>query len=329
LLTSCTTVAVTKKGAVGFNRVFADARNEVLLLNILRARDGEPLQFSTVSTVSGAMRPEMKLTGGLDNLILGAANVFNPAGEFGFRNPSITIAPLETKEFRQGMAKPVSIEFVDELLAEGWDSATVLHLVVDKFDCELKDSKGTVSGPQLATVEFANAASWSRPDNSSKADFGEPIRVTAAEGAKILREGVGEGVTVEMVAPKQTDAPGTVGLKFIKKKPAKFIVKNVPCGAITKDLFADQLIMRSPLGMIKHLGAIVRGGGSNPYFKVIQNSKIPQNALVGTRFRHNLYYIEQGGNSPQTLAVLAEIIGFQTTDASLNASKPTLTVSQD
>jgi hypothetical protein len=81
--------------------------------------------------------------------------------------------------------------------------------------------------------------------------------------------------------------------------------------------------------MIKHLGAIVRGGGSNPYFKVIQNSKIPQNALVGTRFRHNLYYIEQGGNSPQTLAVLAEIIGFQTTDASLNASKPTLTVSQD
>ena len=331
LLTSCTTVAATKKGAVGFNRVFADARNEVLLLNILRARDGEPLQFSTISTVSGNMRPDMKVTGGLDNLILGAANVFNPAGEFGFRNPTITIAPLETKEFRQGMMKPVKIEFIEELINEGWDPKTVFHLVIAGIKC------GDAKKGHEFVAQFAENAEWETavkkaPDKSPEAPA-KSVAVTAAEATKMLREGAGDSVELEIVDSQPGDAANTVRVQFNKPKPQTFLLdrNSRVCGDSVAELPAKNLVLRSPSGMIQYLGELVgKGSGGNAYFRVLQaRDRIPQGVLVGTRFSHNLYYVAHDGHSPQTLALLAEIIGFQTTDASLNASKPTLTVSQD
>jgi hypothetical protein len=121
---------------VSFNRVFADARNEILLLNILRAEYNDPQQFSTISSVTGNMRPQMSVTGTLDNLIIGATKVFNPSGQFALRNPSVTIGPLETKEFRAGMMKPVTAQFVDDLLGQGWSRPVVLHLVLSAVICK-------------------------------------------------------------------------------------------------------------------------------------------------------------------------------------------------
>ena len=331
LLTSCTTVAMTKKGAVGFNRVFADARNEVLLLNILRAKDGEPLQFSTISTVSGNMRPDMKVTGGLDNLFIGAAKVFNPAGEFGFRNPTITIAPLETKEFRQGMMKPVKIEFIEELINEGWDPKTVFHLVVAGIKCG--DAK---KGPEFM-AQFAESAEWKTavkkdPDKPAEAPA-KSVAVTAAEATKMLREGAGDSVELEIVESLAGDGPNTVRVQFNKPKPQTFLLDRHSrvCGDAVAELPAKNLILRSPSGMIQYLGKLAGNeSGGNAYFQVVKApGRIPQDVLVGTRFRHNLYYVPRDGKAPTTMALLAEIIGFQTMDASLNASKPTLTVSQD
>jgi hypothetical protein len=107
------------------------------------------------------------------------------------------------------------------------------------------------------------------------------------------------------------------------------------CGSNVRSLNPDQLVFRSPEAMIKYLGALARRrpAGGNDYFKIVGPiDRIPADALLGTRFRGNLYYVPNERNDEnryeyaETLALLAEIIGFQTTNAELNASKPTVTV---
>lgn len=321
VIAGCTSVGATKRGAVGYNRVFADARNEVLLLNILRARDGEPQQFSTISTVTGNMRPEMKLAAELDNLIAGATKIFKPSAEYGLRNPSVTIAPLETKEFRRGMVKPVEINLIDQLLNAGWPQPVVLHLALAGVRCDPK----SVMVPEPLPAEFPRSATWRRIGDAEATNVGRAIRVPAAEGAKMLREGAGDGLKLELAKSEQGDPEGTIRLQFKQPAPGKITVQMAGlCSG--RAIGPDNLVMRSPVGMIIYLGTLAKAGG-NEFFSVKQGP-IPRNALVGTRFRGQLYYVPPDPQPARTLSLLAEIIGFQTTDATLESSKPTLTVPQ-
>lgn len=301
-LSACTTVDATRRGAVAYNRAFDDARNQILLLNILRARDGYPQQFSTISTVTGSMRPEMSVTGALENIILGGAEVFKPSGTFGFRNPSVTITPLETKEFRTGMMKPITPEFVGELLAQGWTPAVVQNLTVDG----MRTIASKPLGPTVPRI----------------------VTVKADEGLKMLREGAGKGYEVELVS--SADDKLTVAIK----KASATCVSGLPmfndCG-----LHGIQAKLRSPAAMVQFLAKSLQGTPinhppTNPYFRVINAGvRAPANTLISTHYRQQAYYIEANDrHSLETLALLAEIIGFQTTDATLGASKPALTVSQ-
>ncbi|MEA3052898.1 MAG: hypothetical protein QOG72_1801, partial [Sphingomonadales bacterium] len=54
-LGGCALSQATPKIALDYNRDFADSRNEMLLLNVLRAAAREPLQFSTMGTVQGTV----------------------------------------------------------------------------------------------------------------------------------------------------------------------------------------------------------------------------------------------------------------------------------
>lgn len=299
---ACTTVDATRRAAVSYNRAFDDARNQILLLNILRARDGYPQQFSTISTVTGPMRPEVGLTGGLDNLLLGAAKVFNPAGSFGFRNPGVTITPLETKEFRKGMMSPVTAEFVNHLLAQGWTPAVVENL--------------TTSG--LATRE-PNA-----PSRGAE-QVVKTISLGAGDGIKMLREGAGPGYKVELIgSPKE----GADKVTLVVKRAADPCTKRLPTWSDC-ELSRHQTVFRSPAGMLQFLAKSLEGGTpKNAYFRVIQGGvRPPVDALISTHFKQRAHYIqEHDRHSLETLALLAEIIGFQTTDATLNAGKPAIAV---
>ena len=69
---------------------------------------------------------------------------------------------------------------------------------------------------------------------------------------------------------------------------------------------------------------------SNDFFEIrTAFGRTPDWALVGARYRDQVYVVPRQGRSAETLALLAEIIGFQTTNAQLNASKPAVTVSSE
>jgi hypothetical protein len=321
----CTSAGATRRGIVTFNNVFSDARNEILLLNILRARDGEPLQFSTVSNVNGNMRAQIGLAGGLDNLLLGAAETFNPSGTVTLRNPTVTIAPLETKEFREGMIKPIDTSVVDQLLQAGWPRDVVLNLVIGGIQCDPK------SPPDTDIVRVGNIArrvEWRAVSLKTEKPVVRNVRMSPAEAAKALREGAGEGIklSIDKDSPPTADSV-TVQFKTPEKE-TKFILvgKQNICSSLA--LETDHIVFRSPLGMVRYLGSLSRI--NDPYFRVFRVVRgVPGPALVSTMFKQTRFYVPNGELSGQTLAVLAEIIGFQTTNATLNASKPTVTVPAD
>src|SRR5436309_8974651 len=95
-LTGCAATTTTNKVAVDYNRIFASSRDEVLVNNILRASAREPLQFSTMGTVTGGVRNSGSITIPFTNLIGGKEGLtISPSGTLNDGiNPAVTIVPL-------------------------------------------------------------------------------------------------------------------------------------------------------------------------------------------------------------------------------------------
>lgn len=287
LLAGCSTIETAQRQAVRYNSAFSNARNEILLLNILRATHREPLQFSTISTVTGPMRGNISVTSAFE-WVFHDNDKLTPGGGFTFRDPAITLTPLDTKEFRQGMMKEIEPEYFAGLLDQGWTPDVVLNLVAyGAIKCTAEPE------PDAATI-------W----------------VSAADAAKILKEGGGKEAKIKLASPL---ASSNDRVKVTFSAPAKSTVKTSLCPGGVIDVEATRF--RSPLGMILFLGT----GKSSEYMQIRQGR--PQEPpFVSTLYRNATYYIPRDEKSAETLALLAEIIGFATTNAELSASKPTVTV---
>lgn len=340
VLGACTTVQATHRGAVAYNRAFADARNELLLLNILRASVNEPLQFSTISGVSGPMRAALTGTTGLDNFLLGPADVLKLGGGLGFRNPSVNIAPLDTKEFRQGMMRPVSLQLVDELLAQGADQAALLHLVVGAVECPGAGVRVNTGTTTLAPIFEDAARTTIKWDVVSKdGDFMHSFVVPANEAAKLLKEGAGDGAALSLANRRlQPTDDKFVRLELRKASSTRVVGStfNKVCGA-NAPIGSEKLLLRSPEGMVSFLGALHRNFPHSKFFNIRRPGgrlAVREDAPIRTRFKDALYYIasraEAGEEDKtlQTLSILTGILAMQTTDATLQSSKPILTIPQ-
>lgn len=296
---ACSTVQSAQRQAVRYNSAFSNARNEILLLNVLRAKNGEPLQFSTISTVTGSMRGNISITTGLE-AVFGGDDKLTPGGGFTFRDPSVTLTPLDSKEFRQGMMNAVNAGYYAELLRQGWDYEVVRNLVVANLSCvSVNDQKSSVR-----------------------------VWVSGADAAEMLREGAGKGTKLEII-PSSAKGDDKVLLQFTTERSSPEVAEVsstvCPTGAMNPKVSR----FRSPLEMINYLGR--HASDSYDYLRLKSAPRrVPEPALVATAYGGYMYYIDDGDRkSAQTLALLAEIIGFQTTNAELNASKPAITLSTE
>jgi hypothetical protein len=128
--------------AVGFNRQAANARNEVLLLNIMRAAFREPLQFSDVASVTGTaqttggLAANLPLLGQSDGL--GRLYPLNPS--FSVQSgPSFAVNILNTKEFYQGLLTPISPRTLDLFQTQSIPPALLFTLFVSEIDLRTAD----------------------------------------------------------------------------------------------------------------------------------------------------------------------------------------------
>ena len=205
-LSGCAAMTTTSKVAIDYNRIFAKSRDEVLVTNILRASAREPMQFSTMGTVSGTVRNSGSLTVPLTNLIGGTSGLtISPSTTVNDGiNPTVSILPLSNKEFTEGILKAVTPETVNFFLNQGWDPEFVLTLVVGGVVCPNggvtlfrgdKDDRFTNFAEMIGAVEGLPI----RP--KSKVAKLDPVRMSSKEAVAFLKDGVGKGWKVESIKP--------------------------------------------------------------------------------------------------------------------------------
>ena len=239
-LAGCAAITNTNKVAVDYNRVFAKSRDEVLVTNILRASAREPLQFSTMGTVTGTVRNSGDIKLALPSLIGAGATILSP--EFSVNegiNPSVSIIPLSDKEFTEGVLKSVSLETMGFFVSEGWDPEFLLTVLVGGVVCPdgvIVPNRGVYPDEKDAKIHYDDfvemfEAVGQRPFIiEGKAQPFTTIRMPEKDAAAVLKDGVGEGRSIDGV---KRIGGGNVEITIVKDGARK--LTNISTDNICKD----------------------------------------------------------------------------------------------
>jgi hypothetical protein len=110
------------------------ASNQIILLNILYARDGAPLHFSELSQIRGQLTASTSASTTFPFGVIGHANPsprdLATIGATVSTSPSFDIVSLDTKDFTAGVMSPVTPDAIRFFLNEGIDYRMVLMLLV-------------------------------------------------------------------------------------------------------------------------------------------------------------------------------------------------------
>jgi hypothetical protein len=133
-LGGCSLGGVISAHGVGYNLTVEDASNTLLVLNVLRARDGAPMHFTTLPQIRGSLSATGAV--GLDlpgNPNAGALQVLN-LGVAGGASPSFDVATLDTREFTRGILEPIEIRLFKYLWDRDFPEQLLFYLLVSKFE---------------------------------------------------------------------------------------------------------------------------------------------------------------------------------------------------
>lgn len=188
LLTSaagCALPSTVQRLGADYNSAVAGLSDELTLLNIVRAREGLPLHYTTFGRLSGSLtvrgsaslntqlresaptdlrsRTTTNATTGTtiaevaSRSVLSGGTLFSPTmGLEVNTGPSFDISVLDTQEFFQGILTPVPVGVINSLLLSGYDSATLLGLLAARVELRLKQEvPGLVArrGDLLLSIE--------------------------------------------------------------------------------------------------------------------------------------------------------------------------------
>lgn len=283
--TACSTLEPAAESsvasAVDYNRAFARARDEITVLNILRASERQPLQFSTISSVQGGLKTGTSVKIPFTNIIAGGVNSISPEITITSRNPAVSIVPLATKEFIRGMSRPIEAELIDDLLAQGWKKEVVLPLVVGGVVCahdpaahqdksadfiKLNDGEdGERDAAFLRVLTGKNTFTLTAPPTVAT------LRVTSKDALSFLKDGVGSSYAIQSVTPIATGNGGAEEALVKVVAPGKVQVAGLDFSAICGPAGAkgalhhdaatggpanekQGVILRSVLSMFRYLG---------------------------------------------------------------------------
>lgn len=171
MLTGCAFEPALTAKIVDYNRVFEDASNSVLLLNILRAKDRKPLHFSVVQ----AFTPTLSGTGELSLNIPLNPTAYTSLGittrASATTQNQATIAAENAKKFMQGLTRPIPIEVIDHYWQQRWPPELLWTLFIGKVEIVPVDKNGDdVKNPRdqqkdALVCVVANSAFRTKPSN--------------------------------------------------------------------------------------------------------------------------------------------------------------------
>jgi hypothetical protein len=152
LLNGCTFADKMADQAIQANEAVQRANTEMLLLNILRARDQRPMAFTALKGLSITAKAQTSVS---------FATPFGQAATHsysvspsltGTAQPSFDIAVLSDKEFTKAIHTPVSAETLGLFLRQGWPARVLLHVFVERLE---KPSEVSIENRAKSIEAFA------------------------------------------------------------------------------------------------------------------------------------------------------------------------------
>ena len=336
LLAGCETFQPTAGASVEYNRSFARARDEVLVLNVLRSSERQPLQFSAISEVTGGLRTGVSVTLPFTNIIVGGQDEISPELGFNNRNPTVSIVPLSSKEFVQGLAKPLDPGMLNDLLAQGWPRALVMTLAVGGVVCpddRVVSNKGDdldLDRRFFGVFRQASGLNLGADDPVEIARF----RLSDKDALTFIKDGVGSDRSIDEVRIVDGREGRQVELAVVRPGVARFEGLDVAPICASPSEPADRtaqaarsglgfigtqedagIVLRSILGIYEYLGrsqasrirALIRdcetGAASaelRPLFNIrlaCPGSDAPTYNAVSTEFLGRRYYVPTAGSA--------------------------------
>lgn len=163
--------------AVDFNLTVEKAQNEMLLLNVVRAKDRLPMYMTGISSLNGNFSTSLSAGSTISNshsrereptvvdTLTRAATA--SVGTAVSANPSFSLAVLDTQEFMRGFLTPVNLDTLGYYWSQEWPRALLLYLLVQRVEIE---------APGKETVVVRNYPDSADPGLSSLKTFGCALR---------------------------------------------------------------------------------------------------------------------------------------------------------
>jgi hypothetical protein len=155
-LAACSAHRQLARQAVDFNLTVEKAQNEMLLLNVIRAKERLPLYLTGISNLTGSV--ETAFTAGLTGTYTGErestrssapstvnllSRSYTPSlGATLTAAPTFTLTVLDTQEFMRGFLDPLGKETLAFFWSQGWPPELLVYLLVQQVEIS-EDGKPT------------------------------------------------------------------------------------------------------------------------------------------------------------------------------------------
>jgi len=168
-LTSCSFQHGVQRINVDYNNTLEDITNELTLLNILRAKEGMPLHYTSVQRLSGSLtfkaiaglNTQIKanaptdsrssttavapagttLTDIVNRAVVSGGNIYTPSiGAEVNTGPSFDVNILDSQAFYQGILSSVPLATINNFLLQGFDSERLMSLLAERVEFRLKEA---------------------------------------------------------------------------------------------------------------------------------------------------------------------------------------------
>ncbi len=280
LLAGCVSGGALSGRAVDYNTAAETARNEMLLMNVLRARDRKPMVFTGLSRITGSVRAESRI-GAAASTGSAAPDVQAFSPSFGFTDsPTFDVAVLDSQEFTRGIMTPVSTEILEYFWDQGYNREVLLYLVVDRVELEcdgaLRSLENDPTEPSFAAFrslvdDLADAGRWEFDDYRTE-KIGPPVDAAEARRLPTLVQMASSPLRLRPLAD------GTFQLEKTSTKMRLAVAEPRECGAgsgtplrlydsrgaveaaTTKapGESRGRIVMRSPQSILHYLGELAR-----------------------------------------------------------------------
>lgn len=140
-LSGCASPVALHRAVLEYDWTVNRIETELLLLNIARTRYHEPIHFTVVSSIAATF--DFRINTGIIGVLTQSPGLDSLALTLGAsvaENPTITIIPIQGKEFATRLLTPISENTIQFLWQQGTDPAILLRLMARGI--LLKDDEG-------------------------------------------------------------------------------------------------------------------------------------------------------------------------------------------